>query len=196
MADSNLMASDVLCLNETRISSLDANLDLCALLLNKFNALSCYDGHGTIMLYHTNMTLFKSCTFTHFGANFIMSSFNENTSRAMNIIATYKPPTMQLCHYLDILKNILKLIPIDCPTFLLGDVNVDMFVENLQSTTLKKFMLDYKLYLFFSESTTDYHSHLNHIWTNARTSQYASGTLEAYLTDHKRIYLNLKHSTF
>ena len=67
MANPNLMASDVLCLNKTRISSLNANLDLCTLLLNKFNALSCYDGHGTIMLYHTNMALFKSYTFTHFG---------------------------------------------------------------------------------------------------------------------------------
>jgi hypothetical protein len=107
MANPNLMASNILCLNETQISSLHANLDLHALLLQKFNTLSYYDGHGTIMLYHTNMTLFKSCTFTHFGAKFIMSSFNENTSQAMNIIATYKPPKMQLCHYLGVLKNIL-----------------------------------------------------------------------------------------
>jgi hypothetical protein len=117
MVDPNLMASDILCLNETQISSLDASSDLHALLLQIFNALSCYDGHGTIMLYHTNMTLFKSCTFIHSGAEFIMSSFNENTTRAMNIIVTYKPLTMQLCHYLGVLKNILKSMPTDCPTF-------------------------------------------------------------------------------
>jgi hypothetical protein len=83
------------------------------------------------MLYHTDMTLFKSCTFIHFGVEFIMSSFNENTTWAMNIIATYKPPTMKLCHYLGVLKKKFKSMPTDCPTFLLGDLNVDMLVENL-----------------------------------------------------------------
>jgi hypothetical protein len=90
-------------------------------------------------------------------------------SQAMNVIVMYNPPTMQLCHYLGVLKNILKSMHIDYLTFLLGDLNDDMLVENLWSTTLKDFMIDYNLYISFLESTTDYHSHLNNIWINALT---------------------------
>jgi hypothetical protein len=194
LADPNLMASHVLCLNETRISSLQAHPDLHIALLERFNVLSCYHSHGTIMLFRKDMTLFKSRTSMDSGAEFIKGFFNDSMSGALNIITTYKPPKLQLSHYLILLKDILETVPISCPTFVLGDLNVDMLIKNLQSTTLKEFMVGYNLHLSFSESTTDYHSHLDHIWTNALPSLYASGTLEAYWTDHKPIYLNYKTS--
>jgi hypothetical protein len=188
------MASHVLCLNETRISSLQAHPNLHIALLERFNVLSCYHSHGTIMLFRKDMTLFESRTSMDSGAEFIKGFFNDSTSRALNIITTYKPPKLQLSHYLILLKDILETMPINCPTFVLGDLNVDMLIKNLHSTTLKEFMVGYNLHLSFSESTTDYHSHLDHIWTNALPSLYASGTLEAYWTDHKPIYLNYKTS--
>jgi hypothetical protein len=80
--------------------------------------MSCYDGHGTIMLFHDNMKLSKSCTFTAFGAEFIIALFNGNTSLPMNIITTYKPPKMQLFDYLVILSSILETVLIDCSTFI------------------------------------------------------------------------------
>ena len=57
----------------------------------------------------------------------------------MNVIVMYNPPTMQLCHYLGVLKNILKSMHINYLTFLLGDLNDDMLVENLRSTIFERF---------------------------------------------------------
>ena len=57
----------------------------------------------------------------------------------MNVIVMYNPPTMQLCHYLGVLKNKLKSMHINYLTFLLGDLNDDMLVENLRSTIFERF---------------------------------------------------------
>ena len=69
-------------------SSLKAYPNLQATLLGKFNVLSCYDGHGTIIFFHDNMKLSKSCIFTNSSAEFITPLFNGNTSSPMNIITT------------------------------------------------------------------------------------------------------------
>jgi hypothetical protein len=50
LANPNLMVSHILCLNEIRISSLEAHPNLHITLLKKFNVLSCYHNHGTIMI--------------------------------------------------------------------------------------------------------------------------------------------------
>jgi hypothetical protein len=54
------MASHVFCLNETRISSLQAHPDLYTTLLEKFNVLSYYDSYGIILLFRKDMTLSES----------------------------------------------------------------------------------------------------------------------------------------
>jgi hypothetical protein len=116
------MAFGPLGVNETRIYSLQAHLDLQATLVGKFNDLSCYDGHGIIMLFHNDMKLSKTCTFTDYGTEFITTLFNGNTSSPMNIITTYKPPKMKICNYLVILQSNLETVPTDCSTFILGDL--------------------------------------------------------------------------
>jgi hypothetical protein len=63
LVDSNLMPSHVLCLNETIISSLQAHPNLHTTLLKNFNVLSCYDNHGTILLFWKDMILYERCTF-------------------------------------------------------------------------------------------------------------------------------------
>jgi hypothetical protein len=100
--------SHVLFLNEIRISSLRTHLDLHTTFLEKFNFLSCYASHWTIMLFWKDMTLSESCTFMDSGANFIKSFFIDSMSQAINIITTYKPPKLQLSCYLILLKDILK----------------------------------------------------------------------------------------
>jgi hypothetical protein len=101
------------------------------------------------MLFHDNMKLSKSCTFTDSSAEFITAWFNGNTSSPMNIITTYKLPKMQFCNYLVILQSILETVPTKCSTFILGDLNVGMLIESLHSTTLQKFMFNHNFHLFF-----------------------------------------------
>ncbi len=54
--DLNLQASHILCLNETKIISMEVECTV-ALSNHKFSVLSCYDGHGIIMFYDANNAL-------------------------------------------------------------------------------------------------------------------------------------------
>jgi hypothetical protein len=56
IANPNLQASYILCLNETQIKSMEFEC-IVALTNHKFSILSCYDEHGTIMFYDANNTL-------------------------------------------------------------------------------------------------------------------------------------------
>jgi hypothetical protein len=51
LADHNLLASHILCFNETKIRNIDQNKEIKQALLDKFDILSCYDEHGTMVLY-------------------------------------------------------------------------------------------------------------------------------------------------
>jgi hypothetical protein len=130
------MASHVLCLNETRISSLKAHPNLQATLLGKFNVMSYYDGHGTIMFFHDNMKLFKSCIFTDSSAEFITALFNDNTSSPMNIITIYKP--QYLVQRTSVNKRSLKYISnlsirIFCLWLIMQDSDLTCYFSSLES---------------------------------------------------------------
>jgi hypothetical protein len=86
VADPNLMASNVLCLNKTQISFLGASVDLHAKLLIFKNFLSCCDGHW----YNQVQKLYN---FT-FRCKIVISSSNANMWWAMNIITMYMPPNI------------------------------------------------------------------------------------------------------
>jgi len=93
LVDPNLLASHILCLNETRIRNVHLNSKNYNVLSQKFHILSRYDEHGTAILYYDdNVSLIENTTITNFGAEFITTLFNVNTREALYIIAIYKPP--------------------------------------------------------------------------------------------------------
>jgi hypothetical protein len=51
IADPNLLASHILCLNETIIKNVHINSEIYDVLSQKFHVLPCYDEHGTMVLY-------------------------------------------------------------------------------------------------------------------------------------------------
>lgn len=80
------------------------------------------------------------------------------------------------------------------PVVLTGDFNID----NLSSQTgnLMTFMSEFNLKYLPTDSTTDYGSALDHIYTNISDAQIQSwGTLESYFSDHKPLYIALKFMT-
>jgi hypothetical protein len=59
LAYSKLLASHILCLNERRIKIFHLNSKFYNVLSQKFHILSCYDEHGTMVLYDDNVSLTK-----------------------------------------------------------------------------------------------------------------------------------------
>jgi hypothetical protein len=105
----------------------------------------------------------------------------------VNIISTYKPKKLQLSCYLISLKNILKTMPINFPTFILSYLNADTLIENLHSIILQEFMVSYNLHLFFSKKyywlPFAFKSHLDKCFTTTICSRHLIGLLNRLQTN-------------
>ncbi len=62
-----MLAYHIICLNETKMNFFDINSKFYNVLSQKFQILSCYDEHGTMILYDDNVSLIDNTTMTHLG---------------------------------------------------------------------------------------------------------------------------------
>jgi len=76
------------------------------------------------------------------GTKFIFASFNQNTRKAIHVIAILKPLKMQIFYFILILENIVENIPINCPTIMIGDYNVDMLTNTSQLQNYKTLLIN------------------------------------------------------
>jgi hypothetical protein len=51
LANTNLLAFHILCWNEKKIHNIHANQEIYTPLFNKFHILSCFNEHGTMIIY-------------------------------------------------------------------------------------------------------------------------------------------------
>jgi len=79
-----------------------------------------------MMFYDNTMFLSQTTSTTNSSAEFITTSFNKNTRENIYIIVVYKPPKMKILYSNSILETILKDMPKDYPTILVGDFNINM----------------------------------------------------------------------
>ncbi len=67
----------------------------------------------------------------------------------------------------------------DCPTIIIGDFNINMLTNTLQSMELQK----YGLKLVFFETTTIYNTQIDHILTNTCANTTTSFWIHRSLLD-------------
>jgi hypothetical protein len=73
-------------------------------------------GQNGIMIIYDNFTTLSSHeTFTSLGVEYIATTFNANTRKAIHIIAIYKPSTLSLSMFIIHLQKFLDLMPIFVP---------------------------------------------------------------------------------
>jgi exonuclease III len=191
-ADYNLQASHILCLQETKVKSIFQLPEI--LTLSKYKYISIFDGHGSLLLYDNYMVLHSYETKIHNGSEYITSTFNVSTRRAIHVISVYKSHSTSLIEFLNILDNLISKAPQFCPLIIVGDFNVDMLqLQTRESSYLLSFMQNHKLTLQIKNSTTKGNSLLNHVWTNSPGNFCKVGIIEAYWPDyHKPIYFAFK----
>ena len=80
------------------------------------------------------------------------------------------------------------------PTVLLGDFNVNLMQDTTEKRALNKYLItDRSGYTqLINQYTTDYRTLIDHIYTNVPQLVQCAGTLEAYYSDHKPIFISLK----
>jgi hypothetical protein len=58
------------------------------------------------------------------GIEYIATTFNANTRKAIHIIAIFIPSTLSLSMFIIHLKKFLDLMLVSCPTIIIGDINI------------------------------------------------------------------------
>jgi len=99
---------------------------------------------------------------------------------------------MQLFYFISILETILEKIPIDYPTIVIGDFNVNMLTNTSQSKTLQN-MNKYKFKNIILSGKKNHNTQIDHIWINVLTQQCHFGSTKAYWIDHKPIFSDLNY---
>ncbi len=102
LVNQNLLASHILCLNKTIIKNICTYQETHNIILNnKFNILYCCNQHG-IMIFYNEMVSLSNTSIKDSKIEFIVTTFNENTWKAIHVIAIYKPPKKQVSYFISI----------------------------------------------------------------------------------------------
>jgi len=148
--DYNLKTIYILCLNETHFNTLTFNNTYLNIDTKAHSMISVNGWNGTMIIYDNFTTLSSHRTFRSLGAKYIATTFNANIKRVIHIIAIYRPPTLSLSMFIIHLQQFLDLMPISCPTTIIGDFNINMFDQNsTQPNELQSFMDQYSMELQF-----------------------------------------------
>jgi hypothetical protein len=83
--------------------------------------------NGTMIIYDNFTTLSSHETVTSLGVEYIATTFNAYTRKAIHIVAIYRFSTLSLSMFVIHLRRILDLMPISCPMIIIGNFNIDMF---------------------------------------------------------------------
>jgi len=95
-----------------------------------------------MIIYDKFTTLSSHETFTILGVEFIIAIFNTNIRKSIHIITIYKPSTLLLSRFINQLQKLLNLMPTYCVAIIMGDLNIDMFDQNLTQPNDLKFFYE------------------------------------------------------
>lgn len=139
------------------------------------------------------------CVPEPFRANFndveITVSVLSGTVSDFHIVGIYRSKSkVNLKKFIHALNNVLdNVIPdSNTPTVILGDFNINLLEISSEKNALSKCLLEQRGYTqLITQYTTDYHSLIDHIYTNVPDQVQSSAVLESYFSDHKPVFVSL-----
>jgi len=96
----------------------------------KNSSRSVHAQNGTMVIYDKFITLSSHEKYTMLGTEFITTTFNTNTWKAIHVIAIYKPSTLLFSTFIKQLQKLLGVMSTYCPIIIMDDFNIDMFDQN------------------------------------------------------------------
>ncbi len=195
-ADYNIRACDVINIAETALKNNDFNerYQLANFDLHRNDHVP-YNSHKTP--YGLAVYAKQSMPSTIFTSNFngveLSVTKLHEPKYTVTVVSNYGSRLLatirQLIEAIDQLHHSVLTIE-NHPIIILGDFNVNLLQPSSERTQLDSYMNGYRQYAqLINEYTTDYHTQLDHIYTNAPRLVLSSGVLESFYSDHKPIYV-------
>ena len=182
-ADRSLMASDIICLQETGSLCNDSEI-------RDFKIASLFQTHGVAILYNNNQKMIIEILTIQFTSNKIGPIYISNL---------YRSPTTTIDDLIEILELVMSTIPDNKEQIIVGDFNLDPTKCPRKFTTLFNLMKQHHYTQQITQPTTNHGTTLDHIWTNIHNKKCIVGTNYSYWSDHSIAYslvenTNLYHS--
>ena len=198
--DYNVQAAEINIFVETRLCSSDCNTTYemanFNLFRNDYNPNSnVRSSYGMAMYIKSNI----DCATTPFRSNFnnielTVCVLNDPVPN-LHIVGIYRSKSKANQQTLiETINHLLDtIIPYaDTPTVILGDFNVNLLEVSSEQKALTKCLLQQRRYKqLITQFTTDYHTQIDHIYTNIPNHVLTAGVLESYYSDHKPIFVCL-----
>ena len=200
-SDYNIQKVDVNIFVETRLCLLDKNdmyqMNEFILYRNDFSNSTIRTCYGTAVYIKNDL----NCTQIPYRLNFnnveITLMVLNDPIPNIHVVGIYRSKSnvsiSQLIKAIDHLHSSVLTEP-SIPTILLGDFNVNLMQASSEERALKNSLLRNRRYTqLIKEYTTDYRTQIDHVYTNVPHLVQSAGTLESYYSDHKPIFVSLKH---
>ncbi len=135
------------------------------------------------MMYNIHMHLDSFNAITNNGLEYIATTFNINTRKAIYIACVDIAHSHSISTFFNNFQTIIQQFIEHCLIIIMGDFNVDILKNNNQPTNKQEllyFMDKFQLKPQFSESITKVGFQLDHIWANVLINEYKYDVIEAY----------------
>lgn len=187
--ESNMHASDIIAISESRLKQSDKNDDynIPGFHMYRFDddvGVNCGRSYKGIVVYTKLGVMDIKRLFLCENVDSVLVCVTHNGKMHQIVFLYCSPQGTSLCKLCNILNQLLGILEMDKPIIIMGDTNVDFNNQN----TLSKFMDLKNIRQLVQNATTDYGTCLDHLYTNMMsTDQISSATLESYYSDHKPI---------
>lgn len=187
--ESNMHASDIIAISESRLKQSDKNDDynIPGFHMYRFDddvGVNCGRSYKGIVVYTKLGVMDIKRLFLCENVDSVLVCVTHNGKMHQIVFLYCSPQGTSLCKLCNILNQLLGILEMDKPIIIIGDTNVDFNNQN----TLSKFMDLKNIRQLVQNATTDYGTCLDHLYTNMMsTDQISSATLESYYSDHKPI---------
>jgi hypothetical protein len=144
---------DILCFNE---SKLDETIPITFFKHNSYQSIRNdrnRHGGGTIVFIKKSHVVSNIQTKSIVcDIEFVLFSIRIFSTN-INFICSYKPPCDHNVHYIDSLDNLIQLLNLDDPLFIVGDLNMDLSDANTEDTDFKDFLTNNDLINYVKDYT-------------------------------------------
>ena len=196
-SDYNFKKAHVNIFVETRLCASDNDeeysIEKFNIYRNDFNQSRTRSSYGSVMYVAPSLPIAQ--TPQRFNLNIVEITImvTDTPIQHLHIVGVYRSKSLvKISELLNALKNLHETILSNAtPTCLLGDFNVNLLEDCSETNTLSGYLIQEKGYTqLIKQPTTDYHTLLDHIYTNVPDIVMLSGALESYYSDHKPIFVH------
>lgn len=188
LLDTSILASDILCFQETRTQK------NAPPILPSFQCLSTPTKHGAAIYYKETFQPYEWSFQDQYNVEILIAQFKTTNMETFKLMSVYSPPQTNITALMDALELSLHKQPTEnsTPIICIGDFNVDAVRSTIAYRKLHTFFDKHNMKQHIQHPTTNHSSALDHIWTTQHYNSALFGTNYCYWSDHSIVYM--KHT--